>query len=51
MSKAASKHESLAKKRRRGPKNKADDEQLRGVRKSSKQRRPAAKTNLRKDWL
>lgn len=51
MSDTRRKHESRAKRARRGPKNKMTDEMLRGVRKSPKQQRPNERARLRKEWL
>lgn len=51
MSRSARKHESPAKRARRGPKNKPEDDAPRAALKSRKQQRPNERAKLRKEYL
>jgi hypothetical protein len=51
MSRTVRRHESLAKQKRRGPKNRPDEDAPKAKLKSHKQIRPNDRTRLRKEYL
>jgi len=51
VSRTTRRHESLGKMKRRGPKNKIEDDMPKGVRKPPAQSRRGDKQKLRKEWL
>lgn len=50
MSKTHRRHESRAKRAKRGPKNKVSDEDVKPLMKSNKQRRVNERRALRREW-